>query len=434
MGGYVLKKRHLFIFVFLTLFSFTSLNVGAASRYEVTEPITIEWWHAHEDHMIPYLEHMLEIFHAENPLITVDPVYIGHYNEINSQLIAAIAAGEVPAIAILEASQPPNYGSNGMAEVLDPYIEASGFDLADFGEGLVYSTAYDGKQVSLPYLISTQVMYYNEDMARAEGIEMPKTFADMDSFLEKATLFNEDGSVARYGTIFGGWNYWYFQTLYMNNGVEVLSEDGLTTDINSEASIYVTNKIKEWIDKDYAYFAYGTGSSSNMRQLFWDGGAFSVFHTSSLYDTYVDQSGFEVGMAWLPGSEDGTSFKSEVGGAVILIPEVASQRQKNAAWQFMQFVTSPEINLYWSNETGYLPTRQSVSETEAYAEYLAEKPAMANIVSMGGWIHPLNSHPAYHTIAVEWTHALARIFNEGAPVEDTLNGLAADIQDIIDDF
>ena len=408
--------------------------IANTNPYEVTEPIKIEWWHAHEDHMTPYLNHMVELFHEQNPLITVEPVYIGHYTEIQTQLIAAIASNTVPALAVVEASQPAHYGASGVAEVLDPYIVASGYDIEDFGEGLIASTSYQGKQVTLPYLISTQVMYYNKTMADAENITMPKTFADMDAFLEKATIFNEDGTTARYGTVFGGWNYWYYETLYMNNGVEVILEDGMTTDLNGDAAVYVTNKIKEWIDKGYAYFAYGTGSSSNMRQLFWDGGAFSVFHTSSLYDAYVEQTSFEVGMAWLPGSSDGTSFKSEVGGAVLVIPSVASQRQKNAAWQFVQFITSPEINLYWASKTGYLPTRQSVTETADYAEYLANKPAMANIIAMGSWIYPLNQNPAYHTVANHWRDALARIFNEGAPVKSTLDSLAREVEEILEDF
>ncbi|MFY9267861.1 MAG: ABC transporter substrate-binding protein [Limnochordia bacterium] len=428
-----MKKASILV-VAVVLLTLSQAVWAEANPFEVTEPITITWWHAHEEVTMPYLNYVLERFHEEHPLITVDPVYIGSYNEINTQLIAAIAAEEVPAVVILEPSQPPYYGANGLAEVLDPYIEAYGYDVYDFVEGLVVSTSYNGQQVSLPYLISTQVMYYNKDVVEAEGLTVPKTFDQMEEFLEKATLFNEDGTTKRYGTVFAGWNYWYFETLYKNHGVQVILEDGLSTDINSETSVYITNKIKEWIDKGYAYFAYGTGASGNMRQTFWDGNAVSVFHTSALYDAYREYSDFEVGVAWMPGSSDGTSFMSELGGAVILIPKAASQRQKNAAWQFMMFVTSPEMNLYWASKTGYLPTRQSVTETAAYGEYLKDKPDMAGIIEMGPWIRPLNPHPAYHTIAREWVHALARIFNEGAPVQQTLDDLAELIEEILADY
>lgn len=431
-----MKKSLSLILALVMMLSVVGVTAAATSRYDVTEPITIQWWHAHEDQLHEYLEYMIDRFHEQNPLITVEPVYIGSYTEINTQLIAAVASGEVPALATANTSYPPSYGAAGITEVLDPYIEAYGFDVEDFGEGLIAATSYDGKQIVLPYLISTQVMYYNATAAEEEGIEMPKTFDEMEAFLEKATIFNEDGTTARYGTVFGGWDYWYYETLFMNNGVEVILEDGLSTDLNGPASVYVTSKMKEWIDKGYAYYAYGTGASTNMRQLFWDGGAFSVFHTSSLYDTYVQNVGdkFEVGMAWLPGGEDGVSFKSEVGGATILIPAVATQRQKNAAWQFMMFMASPEMNLYWADKTGYFPTRQSVMGTPEYEEYLERKPAMSNIVSMSSWINPRNLHPAYDTIANEWRHALALIFNEGAPVQSTLDNLAQTVEEILEDY
>lgn len=419
------------------LMALSVLGTAAAQNpYEVTEPITITWWHAHEDQWHPYLNYMIERFHEQNPLITVEPVYIGSYTEINTQLIAAIASGDVPAIATANTSYPPSYGAAGICEILDPYIKAYNFPIEDFGEGLIKATTYEGEQIVLPYLISTQVLFYNKTAAEAEGIELPKTFNEMDEFLAKATLFNEDGTTKRYGMVFGGWDYWYYEMFFKNNGVQVILEDGMSTDINGEMSVYITTKMKEWIDKGYAYYAYGTGASNDMRQRFWDGAAFSVTHTSSLYDTYVQntQGKFEVGMAWLPGGMDGESFYSEIGGSTILIPAVAPQKQKNAAWQFMMFMASPEMNLYWADQTGYFPTRQSVMGTAEYAEYLERKPEMANVVSMGSWINPRNNHPAYDTIANQWRHALYRIFNEDAPIQATLDELAAQIVEILEDF
>ena len=62
------------------------------------------------------------------------------------------------------------YGAGGLTEDLTPYIQATGFEIDDFGKGMVDASSYDGKQVALPFLISTQIMYYNKDMADAEGI------------------------------------------------------------------------------------------------------------------------------------------------------------------------------------------------------------------------------------------------------------------------
>ncbi len=432
--------KRFFAFLLCAAMLLSVVPALAATEYDVTEPITIEWWHAHESQFDEQIQYMVDKFNAENGMgITVVPVYKGAYADIDTAFRAADAAGAVPALVCCNTSYPAAYGAAGLCEVLDPYIDAFDYDVEDFGEGLLASTSYDDEQICLPYLISTQCMYYNKTAAEAEGIEMPKTIDDMEAFLEKATLFNEDGTTKRYGTVFGGWDYWYHEMLFKNNGVQIVTPEG-TTDVNSEKSIELNTKIKEWIDKGYAYYAYGSGASSNMRDLFIAGGAFSVFHTSSLYTTYVNRvnaledeaARFEVGMAWLPGGSDGESFKSEVGGAAIFIPAKASQAEKNAAWQFMMFMASPEINLYWSDNTGYLPTRGSVVSLPEYQEYLAKKPAMDPIIKMASWINPRNQNPAYNNCGNLWRAALAEIYNNGAPVKETLDQLAVEIQAELD--
>ena len=79
-----------------------------------------------------------------------------------------------------------------------------------------------------------------------------------------------------------------------------------------EAAVALVNKFKEWCDKGWIYWANGADASSIMRQNFIDGKAFSVVHTSSLYNTYVDLCDFEVGMSWLPG---GDTKDQEIGDA-----------------------------------------------------------------------------------------------------------------------
>ena len=423
--------------LFTLVFALGLVGTAAAqdNPYAVTEPISIQFWHTHEESFAENIEYIISEFNKVQPLVTVEPIYIGSYGDMNERLISAIAANDVPAVCTSNTSYPAAYGASGICEILDPYIQATGYELADFGEGLIRSTSFADEQISLPYLISTQVMYYNKTVTDELGIQPPKTLDEMDAFLEAATTFNSDGTTDRWGTILAGWDYWYFEMFYKNNGVAVVSEDGMSTDINSEAAVKITEKLKEWVDKGWAYFAYGTGASSNMRQLFWDGKAASVIHTSSLYDTYVKSvdGAFEVGMAWLPGGNDGQTFNSEVGGAVLLIPAKASQAEKNAAWAFISFITNPEMNLYWADKTGYFPTRQSVMGTPGYEEYLSRKPAMNAVVEMAEWINPRNQLPAYDSAALLWRDALAKILVEGAPVQDTLDIAAEEITELLQD-
>ena len=410
--------------------------MGAAAEYSVKKPITISWWHAHEEPFHESLQYMVDTFNRENGMgITVTPVYMGGYPSVHEAFMNGSKEHGTPALITCNTSYPSLYGQKGLCEPLDPYIAWSGYPLADFGEGLIESTSYNGQQIALPYLISTQTMFYNKTAAEEEGIPLPRTFSDMEAFLEKATLFNKDGSTKRYGTVFGGWDYWYFEMLYKNNGVELITADG-GTDVNSARSVEITEKIRSFIDKGYAYYAYGSGASGEMRTRFVEGKALSIMHTTSLYDSYCERvaasaAPFTVGMTPLPGDDNGEFFRSEIGGAAIAIPAAASRAQKNAAWQFLMFMTSPEMNLYWSDTTGYVPTRASVQQTEAYGEYLVRKPEMAKVVENAHLIYPRNQHPQYDACANKWRHALAKIFRDQAPVKETLDALAGEINALL---
>lgn len=70
--------------------------------YEVTEPITITWWHALEDQYSDTVEKVVEDFNNSQDLITVQAEYVGSYSDVNEALVAAHAAGNgLPAITVL---------------------------------------------------------------------------------------------------------------------------------------------------------------------------------------------------------------------------------------------------------------------------------------------------------------------------------------------
>lgn len=400
------------------------------ATYEVTEPITIEWWHALEDQYSDTVTKVVEDFNESQDLITVKPVYVGSYTAVNEALVAAHAAGSgLPAVVVANTPYIAEYGAGGLTEDLTPYIEATDFDIEDFGEGLIEASSYDGKQMTLPFLISTQIMYYNKDMATELGVEIPEKWDDMNAFLETASII-EDGKTQVYGTIIPGWDQWYYETFFLNNGVNIINEDGISTDLGGEASIQIVNELKDWTEKGYTYLAVGEDASSIMRQNFYEGKAFSVVHTSSLYNTYVDNCDFEVGMSWLPGGE---TKEQEIGGCVLLIPAKNDQAVKNAGWQFLSYLCSKDVNMTWASETGYIPTRNSVQQTEEGVQFLEEKPAFQVIFDNLDLIMPRIQHAGWNQLATSWMNYLAEIINENVDTGEMLEEMADEINDILQD-
>ena len=404
-----------------------AVEVPEASFYDVTEPIEIVWWHSLEDQYSALIAEVVDGFNASQDMVTVKAEYIGALKDLNEKLVAANAAGTgLPAVCTANTDYVASYGEGGVFEVLDPYIAATGYDIADFSTGLVLSTQYKGTQVAMPFLHSTQVIYYNKTLADANGITVPTKIEDMQAFLEAGAA-----ACGGYGTVVPGWDQWYFETLYLNEGVEIITADN-TCDLNGEAAIKVTEMIKSWCDSGLAYLAAGTDASATMRQNFQDGKAFSVMHTSSLYNNYVDKCDFEVGMAWYPAASTGDKF-SEVGGQVIGIPANNDQATKNAAWMFLQYCIGKDCNMKWAKGTGYMPTRKSVLETDEGVAFLAEKPAFQCIFDNLDLINPRIQHGSWSELATTWKTYMDIIMNQNGDIVSNSDDMVVEIDEILAD-
>lgn len=400
------------------------------SKYEVTEKIEIEWWHALEEQYTDTVNKVVEGFNSSQDMVTVKPVYVGNYAAVNEALVAAHAAGTgLPGVSVANTPFVAEYAAGGLTEDLTPYIQATGFDIEDFGEGLIQATSYEGKQATLPFLISTQVVYYNKDMAKERGLSVPEKWDDMEAFLEQASVIN-NGQTECYGTIIPGWDQWYFETFFLNNGVKIVNDDQVSTDLGGETSAKMVEQIKDWYKKGYLDYVENPDNSSTMRQNFIDGKTFSVVHTSSLYNTYVENCNFEVGMAWLPA---GDTKNQEVGGSALLIPAKNDQATKNAAWQFLSYLCSKDVNMIWASETGYLPTRNSVQTTEEGQEFLKEKPEFQVIFDNLNLIQPRIQHPGWNQLATIWKNYLAEIIKEDVDLNDMLETMAEEIDEVLED-
>ena len=401
-------------------------EVQEASFYEVTEPIEIIWWHSLEDQYSALIAEVVDGFNASQDLITVKAEYIGALKDLNEKLVAANAAGTgLPAVCTANTDYVASYGEGGVFETLDGYIAATGYDIDDFSAGLVLSSQYKGKQVAMPFLHSTQVIYYNKTIADANGIEVPTKIEDFRAFLEAGA------AACGYGTVVPGWDQWYFETLYLNEGVDIITADN-TCDLNGEAAVNTTKMIKEWIDAGLAYFAVGTDASATMRQNFQDGKTFSVMHTSSLYNNYVSNCNFEVGMAWYPAGSTGEKY-SEVGGQVLGIPANNDQATKNAAWQFLQYLVGKDVNMKWAEGTGYMPTRKSVLTTEEGVAFLQAKPAFQCIFDNLDLINPRIQHGSWSELATTWKTYMDTMLNQNGDIVSNSDDMVVEIDEILAD-
>ena len=197
-----MKKTEVLSLV-LTILLCASISVLAQVPAVVTEPITIQIWHtrgagANGDQIAAAVEE----FNATNPYgITVEEVYQGNYVNTLAKTMQSLAAGTNPELVVLErAAGVPVLATQGVLLDMTPYAERDGFDTKNIPPVLLGYSYYNDQLISLPYIRSTPLFYYNKAMfAEAGYTEAPKTIDELMDVAKAVTVVDENGETLVYG-------------------------------------------------------------------------------------------------------------------------------------------------------------------------------------------------------------------------------------------
>lgn len=390
------------------------------------------FWHTLEEMYREDLGRLVTAY-EESSGDKVDVQYQGRVAEILKKVLAANITGgdELPCVFPVHTSEIKNLARDGVVENLDKYIEKYGTDLTNMNMRDAY--AYEGSQYGLTWTITGISVFYNKTLAQQEGVSFPKTWDEMDEFLHKATVKNEDGTTKRYAMWIPGWDSYYFTWMFWNFGVVTVNENGETT-INSDKALEVVSQMKKWIDEGLVMWGYGSNGSSNMRSAFWDEGAFAIIHTSSQYKNHLDNmkaKGYELGVAMPPAGD--VMNTTEVFGMSLCIPAKLNESRKDAAYQLLAYLTSRDVDREMASFTGFLANYADAMEADAGKAYLAENPEMANLYDHITEMTSAVQLPCSAAITDVMEDGLALIFLEGADAETQLDAMADEIVGLYED-
>ncbi|GGD81933.1 ABC transporter substrate-binding protein [Paenibacillus nasutitermitis] len=402
-----------------------------APKEEDTTPVTIQYWHSHNEVQMDILKKMISEFQKENPHITVEEVFQGGYPDLHKKLQAAVAANEVPAVTNVEVASLPNFADSGVFTDLTPFIERDAVDMEDFSSGMLQAYSYNGRQYGFPLIVAVSVMIYNKTLLDSLGVTPPQTWDEIDGFIEKVAV-KEGKETKRYAFAVPGWDAWYTDPWMINGGGTVLSEDKKSVGFDQPDGLRWLENLRKWTTDGTVQMGYGPGASSNMRQMFLDEQIAMVHHSSAtLKSAYMGNAKFELGVSFLPGDKKRIS---NIGGAGIVMMDKAPDAQKEAAWKFIKFMTGKEHNVEWAKETGYLPTRKSVVDTEEGKAYFAELPQYKVVFDNFDNVIGRPQHPAYTEINGIYMEAVGKMILEGADPFPLLKSKIKEMNDILQEY
>ncbi|SDZ38696.1 multiple sugar transport system substrate-binding protein [Evansella caseinilytica] len=343
---------------------------AVAEEQESGEPVEIEFWHAMSGPHEEAINEFAERFNSEHDNITVKPVNQGGYNDLEQKVMAAARAQSLPTIAQAVTSVIPEYIANGFVAPLndwmeDPEVGLSDDELNDYVEIFRESSIWYNTFYSLPFSKSTRVLFYNQGILEENGLDVPSSWEDIRHISETVT---GDGLI---GMGFENSFESEFQALLIQMGGVYIDEGTLEAQFASTEGIEAMSLMKELMDEGLARTA---GEDDYMSNPFGRGDV-AMYIGSSAGIPHV-ASAAEGNIEWsttvLPAYE-GEAATSFAGNDIVLFNQ-ADEAEQRAAWEFMKFLTSPEITAEWSMKSGYLPVRYSAEDLEDYQAFVAENP------------------------------------------------------------
>lgn len=366
------------VFVVVLMIALAGAVFAGAESESMTEEVTVQIAYpvAIDAPVAEILDGYASEFEAENPTVTIEPVYSGGYTDVKTTVQTTIdGGGDAPELAVMLATDLFDLANAEYILPMTAMLDGmSGSDeyLDDFLPAFLANSYYMDDIWSLPFQRSAVVMYYNADMFADAGIDVP---TDWESLAEAASALTErDGDeVSRWGIEWpSGWPYWLFQPLAMGAGQNIVGEGDTEVYFDDPA---VIDAIEFYISlsEDYEAMPAGVQSSwGNVVPNFVSENTAMIVHSSGSLSSILEQAPFEVGVMGIPG-ESGGSYSVPGGGNIYMVSGI-TDAEKQAAFDFAVFLTDPARAADFSINTGYIATRASAFDEPAMREYISENP------------------------------------------------------------
>ena len=420
----------------------TTDETAAASE----DMVTIEFWHAMADDLGAVVDELVGRYNDSQDGVVVNATFQGSYDDTYNALLASFDAGSEPNIV-------QNFDLAAQT-MFDTGRLVPAHELMAEGQAESYLAAprdyYSDEtgMVALAFNSSTPIVYYNQEMFDAAGLDAPSPDWTFSDFLATCDALEASGVefCATFGTV-----GWFFEQILANSGGLYFNEDngrtGRATEVafNTGQGVEVFDFLTGLIADEHTPNLGNTWSDTD--SVFFAGEAAMIFDSTSGARGFQENASFEVKTAFIPHSDSSDRNGVVIGGAALWLIDAEDDATNAAAWDFMQFMTQEAQQVTWHTGTGYFPVLASLqdSPTPELATFWEENPNFVtaieqlsttktelngetNYAVLGGRAGPF---PEIRRIIVE---AYSAVLDDGLSPQEALDDAAVKANQALDDY
>jgi sn-glycerol 3-phosphate transport system substrate-binding protein len=319
-------------------------------------------------------------FEKENAGIKLKPIYTGTYQDSMTKALTAVKGGEPPVTSILLSTDMYTLIDEDAIVPFDELVKTVDDRawLKSFYPAFMENSQTGGKTWGIPFQRSTIVLYWNKEAFKEAGLDPnkpPANWKEMAEYAQKLTKRDASGKATQWGVQIpsSGFPYWLFQALAIENGANLMNAAGTETYYDKPE---VIGALQYWVDlvkKDKVH-PEGIVDWGTTPKDFFERKVAMIWTTTGNLTNVKNNAKFEFGVAMLPA---GKQRGSPTGGGNFYIFKKSTPAQREAAFKFIRWVTTPARAAQWGIDTGYVAVRADAWETPVMKQYVAGFPAAA---------------------------------------------------------
>jgi sn-glycerol 3-phosphate transport system substrate-binding protein len=345
----------------------------------------IQFWHSMTGALGDRVSDLSKRFNESQKDYKVVPVFKGTYPESMAATVAATRAGNPPHIVqVFEVGTATMMASGKAIKPVYEVMAQAGekFDPKSYVPAVAgYYSTPSGQMLSLPFNSSTVVFYYNKDAFQKAGLDPnnpPKTWP---AVMAAAAKLKVSGEKCGYTT---GWPSWvHFETFSAWHDMPFASKQNGFAGIDPKLEIVNPLQIKhienlvDWSKK--GYFTYG-GRTNEAESKFFSGECAMLTSSSAALANIKRNAKFQFGISTVPYYSDvpGAPQNTIIGGASLWVMNGKPANDYKGVARFFTYLSSPEIQAEWHQQTGYLPITTAAYELTKKSGFYDKNPG-ANV-------------------------------------------------------
>jgi sn-glycerol 3-phosphate transport system substrate-binding protein len=347
--------------------------------------VEVLFWHSMGGVNGDALQRMADGFNTSQETYYVRPVFQGAFADSLKKLVSSFGTSSMPALIQLDDIQLRFMVDSEATVPIQALIDEEGaaaVSLDDFEPRAIAYYTLDGKLQAMPFNLSGPVLYYDKDAFLDAGLDPdrpPSTFDEVREYSERLVRRDSRGRIERNGIALNI-SAWYFEqmlakqgALYANNGN---GRERIATEVRFDGPAG-QEVLTWWRDMVASGLATNVGQQGLQALLSVVSGksAMAIESTAAMRSILLalgtNSGRLGAGPLPAPASQEGGIV---IGGAAAWIMSDRPSIEQRGAWEFLKYVTRPDVQTEWHVATGYFPVRISSWDMEPAASLHRDVP------------------------------------------------------------